>query len=199
MKLSVSIQAHPKRREWAEDLARQLNCPIAWDIKGRTWDTRKRAIALADPDSDYHLVIQDDAILCEGLMEKATAFIERMEQEYPEEKHAFQLYHGHESGVSGDLHPSDFERGYARRKLLTWGVAICVPTEWLEAIVKWGNALAVHQDDTKIRKWLEFKKYKTIYPLPCLVDHRRMKENPTLVPSRDTDRYSPYFIDLTNS
>lgn len=195
MKLSVSIQAHPKRKEWAEDLSRKLNCPIAWDEKRQTWHTRKKAMLLADPNSEYHLVLQDDGIICEDFIDRAIAFIERIEKEFPNQKHAFQFYHGHRAGVTGGVSERDLLRGYVRRQHLTWGVAIVIPTEWIPDLIKFADKLSVPQDDNRIRRWLSLKKHAVVYPLPCFVDHRRVKENPTLVGGRNGDRYSPYFID----
>src|SRR5690606_13738395 len=68
--VSIVVMAHPKRKEWAEDLADQLDCPIIWDEKNVMWDTGRRALlAGLDMGGTHHLVIQDDCILSDGLLE----------------------------------------------------------------------------------------------------------------------------------
>lgn len=71
MKISYSIMAHPKRKEWAEELSKELKCPIYYDTDNTIWNTCKGAWKLAT-DSDYHFVIQDDAILCNNFKKKST-------------------------------------------------------------------------------------------------------------------------------
>lgn len=66
-RVSVAVMAHPARAEWAETLAAKLDCPIVWDQIGSAWDTGRRALLTADPAASHHVVIQDDAIVCEDL------------------------------------------------------------------------------------------------------------------------------------
>jgi hypothetical protein len=69
--------AHPKRAEWAEQLAAKLGCPIVWDEIGSPWDTGRRALLTTDPAASHHVIVQDDAIVCEDLpaaLEQAVAY-----------------------------------------------------------------------------------------------------------------------------
>ncbi len=76
---------------------------------------------------------------------------------------------------------------------LNWGVAIMLPTKLIPDMIKFGNNYPSNEDDTKIKFFLMQNKIQTIYPYPCLIDHRRADENPTLTMSANTDRYSTTF------
>lgn len=189
MKISYSVMAHPRRKEWAESLAEQIDCPIAWDTDSTVWNTRKKALLLAPADSDFHVVIQDDAILCADFKDKAEKFINEHKDK------AVQLYFGNRSKEDKTEMATGLEKGFILRKFCAWGVAIGTPTAWIPEMIQFGDGYPAWQDDTKIKYFLAHKGYQTAFPMPCLVDHRRMKENPTLTGCADSDRYSPYFID----
>lgn len=190
MKLSISVMAHPKRKEWAEELSKFIGCQIAWDTDNNVWNTRKKALLLAEK-SDFHLVIQDDAILCKNFKEKAIDFIEKNNIK----DMAIQFYYGNRIKEKKEIIEKAIKDGLMIRNHLSWGVAIATPTQWINDIIRFGNSYYAWQDDVKIKHFLISKRYKTIYPIPCLVDHRRQSVNPTLTPSIDRDRYSNYFID----
>src|SRR5690606_31733722 len=66
--------AHPARRAWVTELHDQLGpVPAAWDQRNNEWDTGARAWRLHDPDADWHLVLQDDAILCPNFADRLHA------------------------------------------------------------------------------------------------------------------------------
>lgn len=187
--------AHPKRKEWAEELSEKLGgVPIGWDDKNQVWDTRKKALELIDKDSKYALVLQDDAIICDDFLKKVEEFILNIEGIYPDEDLAFQLFYGNRVQNRKEI-DRGMAIGHIRKKFLSWGVAIITPTRLIRDMIRFGNGYYSWQDDTKIKHFLLSRGIPMIYPMPCLVDHRRMKENPTLVPSKDSDRYSNVFID----
>lgn len=69
--------AHPKRQQWAEQLAAKLGCPIVWDEIGNVQDTGRRTLLAADPAASHHVVVQDDAIVCDDLaaaLERAVVY-----------------------------------------------------------------------------------------------------------------------------
>lgn len=197
MLLSVSIMAHRSRERWFPYLFERLgNVPISIDDQTKqlgVWGNRKSA-SILHGDSKYHLVIQDDAVLCEGFLERAEEFIRKIDSEFPGEAHAFQLYHGYRK-EDRPLIAEAKRVGYIKRNLLAWGVAIVLPTDLIPEMIRWCEGHYAWQDDTKIKYFLAHKGIPVYFPMPCLVDHRRMDENPTLVPSKDSDRFSPYFID----
>src|SRR5690554_7753472 len=66
MKISISIMAHPDRAYLIDSLYKKLlpiESKVVWDEKNNIWDTCRRAWLTHDAQSDYHLVIQDDALI----------------------------------------------------------------------------------------------------------------------------------------
>lgn len=182
-----------KRREWAEALSQQLGgCPIAFDPHprfniGNIWENNVRAWRLQDRSKEWSLVIQDDAILCENFLERAQEHLKRAD----ELGAAVQFYVG--NGEHFEEFKEHIEKGYYLRREMVWGVAIAVKTEWLDEMIRVGTSFRAWQDDIKIKHFLLKKNIPTYFPLPCLVDHRRMDENPSFASPSDGDRYSPLF------
>lgn len=184
--------AHPKRKEWAEQLSKELACPIYWDIDNNVWNTCKGAWNLHEKDADFHVVIQDDAILTSNFKEKTKNFIENI-CKYNKNV-AFQLYHGGGKNDQKQVIQFGYKQGYVIKHLMAWGVAICLPVSLISEMLRFGDGYYMWQDDIKIKYFLKNKKIPTIFPLPSLVDHRKMTDgNNTLTGSADSDRYSPYF------
>src|SRR5699024_8527373 len=77
MKLSATIMAHPVRKDEAERVQESLDrdVEIVYDTvpepsedPRQRWAKGRRAWESYDPSADYHLVIQDDALVCEDLI-----------------------------------------------------------------------------------------------------------------------------------
>lgn len=188
--------AHPNRREWAENLAKELDCSVYYDTNNTIWDTCKGAWRLAPEDSDYHFVIQDDAILCKDFKKKVHDFVQKILKTTNGNYIAFQLYIGRDRLLRGEtVINSAFEKGFFINNVSMWGVAIGMPTKYIDKMIQFGNGYPAWQDDTKIKYFLKSVNLKTAFPVPCLVDHRPISENKTLTPCVDFDKKSPYFID----
>lgn len=186
--------AHPSRKEWAEDLAKQLDCPIYWDTDNVIWNTCKGAWTLAPNDSDYHFVIQDDAILCRDFKDKVNGFVEDSLAKHGET--AFQLYFGGGRYLKQRKKREEaIELGYYKQRKSAWGVAIGMPTRLIPEMVLFGDSHYAWQDDTKIKYFLMSQHLHTVFPIPCLVNHRPPEEVSTLTPCVDYDKSSPIFID----
>ena len=128
MKISYSIMAHPNRKEWAEELARELDCEIYWDNDNTIWHTSRGAWQLADRTSDYHFVIQDDAILCRNFKQRVQELVEKSVEHNGET--AFQLYLGRcrRFLVNKSDREKEIKEVYYVRTLCAGGVAIGMPT-----------------------------------------------------------------------
>lgn len=181
--------AHPKRKEWAEELSKQLDCPVYWDTDNTVWNTCKGAWGLADKDSDYHFVIQDDAILCKDFKNTVKKFVEKTLKKH--QNVSFQLYVGKGRGL--DKVKNIMTKDYAILPNNMWGVAIGLPTKLIDEMIRFGNNYFAWQDDTKIKYFLKSKGMQTVFPVPCFVDHRI--EATTLTPCVDFDKSSDCFID----
>lgn len=194
--LSVVIMASRKREAWALELSKQLNnCPIAFDPNTRfnvsnIWENCKRAWGMQDVSKKWSLVIQDDAILCKDFLLKVQEHLDRAEKL----NCAIQFYVGNNHHYQEQF-GANIKNGYVIMPYLTWGVAIALPSELIPSMIAFGNSYSAWNDDIKIKYFLLNKQISTYYALPGLVDHRKEKENPSIVRSKGGDRFSNFFID----
>lgn len=186
--------ASKKRETWAKELSSKLNnCPIAFDPHTRfniinIWENCKRAWEMQDRSKEWGLVIQDDAILCDGFIEKAKKHLEKAKG------CAVQFYLGNNPQYEEQFR--EFRKnGFLKKVELSWGVAIAMETALIPKMIAFGNADGAWQDDIKIKHFLLKNNIPTYYPIPGLVDHRRENENESLVRSKSGDRFSNFFID----
>jgi hypothetical protein len=183
MSLSVTVMAHPSRAEWAERLARQFDCPVVWDAVGSVWDTGRRALLLSSEfDSTHHLVIQDDALPADGFLGACQTFIER----YPE--NPIGLYASYKLKQLIKRAKREDER-YLKAEGPRWGVAVITPTKHIKDMVLHGDRLDMSNYDLRMMDYWMMKGIPCVYPLPSIVNHRPVTENPSLVSEqRDTTR-----------
>ena len=189
MKLSAALMAYPSRRLWVDQLLAQLgDIPVALDRFSIEWDTARRAMLAHDPEADYHLVIQDDALVCRDLL----AGVER----------ALRFAGGRPvSFYTGTVRPyaDDVAAAidYAIRQGASWvswpgpwwGVAVAYPVADIPAIIaaadRWRSTL---EYDQKVARWYRNEGRQCLYSVPSLVDHRPMRENPSLLGGREDRR-----------
>lgn len=189
IKLSVVVMASRDREHYFEYLRNELgDVPFSIDEpKGKPghigiWKNCKRAWQMHDKTSDWAITIQDDALLSKDFLKSAIDFI--VNNPNP----AYQFYWGN------DYEPTeqDIAKGFVKREM-AWGVAICLRTDLIDEMIRFGNGYFAWQDDVKIKYFLKSKGIKTLFPIPCLVDHRKLSENPTLTPCVDSEKRSKYF------
>lgn len=184
MKLSASIMAHPVRKEYAEELQRTLDRPIEiiYDTNPapsrnpmQRWATGRRAWEAHDPEADWHMVIQDDALACKDLiagLEKALKVLgpEGLVSAYtgtgrPDQLHVRRaLMHANAKGHS-----------WISTRSLCWGVAIIVPVHTIHDMLAWCSEPGrMHMTyDMRIgRYYRDVLKWRSWYTVPSLVDHR---------------------------
>lgn len=176
MKISYSIMAVPERKEYVDELLKELgSVPVAWENGSGIWDTRCRAMMMRPDDSTHHVVIQDDAVLCKDFKSKVEEYVSN----YPD--CAISLYLGSRDtkkfrdvvlpkinyAVLNELDIVDYS-------WLSWGVGLVLPTGFINDIVlfwdkkdKW-----LRHDDSRIGVYLNKHNVKLVYSFPSLVDHR---------------------------
>lgn len=164
--ISYSIMAHPKRDDYAIELAQELRCSITFDVGEGLWDNAKRSWQEMQG-SDYHFVIQDDAILCDGFQEKVQALIER----YPDK--AYCLYAGQNlKSLKGKFNKTIIH------SRIHWGVALGLPAEHIEPFLKygdkWNQAYGTKHCDTRLCRYCRRVGLEVVYPFPSLVDHQQI-------------------------
>lgn len=186
--------AHSSRERYFEHLKEKLgDVPFFIDKAGEeigVWENCKRAWLAYDPKADYHVVIQDDAIVCNNFKERAEAFIEK----FHAERRSFNFFFAKNTGnVRNRVENTTADQGYIRRPRNAWGVAICIPTKNIPAMIEYCEKyVKIPQDDVRIGKYLFFARHDIIYPIPSIVDHR---DEDTLVGALNRGRHAYKFIE----
>lgn len=191
IKLSISVMAHPSRKEYFNYLREKLgDVPFLIDeeSRGTAWNC-ERAWRAYDPSADYHVVIQDDAIIGKDFKDKAMKLINEVINEHG--KIAFNFYYGTRAKFREEAAEA-LKRGYIIKERPHWGVAICLPTCEIENMLKFWNTVSNPQDDKRISQFLKSRNIPVYFPIPSYIDHRH--ELTSLVGDPGTMRKAFNFI-----
>lgn len=180
MKISASIMAHPDREPQVNILTDFLDrlVPIHWDDEGkpsgnadRVWRTARGGWNLADPDADWHVLLQDDARPCRDFLaglERALAFV-------PQDA-VVSGYLG--TGRNVPIRWEAMARAadtagacWVRSTKLMWGVCIALPVPLIPEMVEYADRRARVPDDMRVAGWAEKTGRQVWYTWPSLVDH----------------------------
>lgn len=153
--ISVAVMAHPRRKRMAETLAERLVASVVWDQKNDIWHTAQRAMLAAD--DDWHLVIQDDAIISRDLIPS----IETMLECVPRHVILSLYFPAHRHAEVPDFQPTG---RWTIAPRLIGGVAVVYPTHLIPLIIEDAESRTVVSYDSRIH-------WPTYYPQPSLVDH----------------------------
>lgn len=171
----MSVMAHPSRADAVERLLPRLSLDpalVAWDRKNDRWDTGRRAWEMHDPHAEFHLVVQDDALVAKDLLAgvaKATEFL-------PQDAIA-SLYVGTRRPLAFKVekavqHARSLKPSWIVMPGLNWGVAILVPTSQIEQMLVWCDKQDYPNYDRRIgRYFVDVKRWHTWCTWPSLVDH----------------------------
>lgn len=177
MNVTFAVMAHPRRQAWAKALARQLeDAPIVWATRpwatrgdwSPIWRTRRAALALAG-EAPFHCIVQDDALLAPGFLERVRALVEHGDYLYG-------LFYRHKRSYQSliDVARRAEARGYfvsGAGPIL--GVGLVIPAGWTRDLMEFGDADPGRDgDDDRIRRWMRARGHDVLYPIPSLVDHR---------------------------
>lgn len=177
--ISVCIMAHPKRKLQAEYLQAILKyypfteVTIAYDSENagshnEEWDNGTRALKAGLGKGDWHVVIQDDAILTPNFYENIEGAVSTVPT-----KSVISLY----TGKARPL-PVRVSKAVERCKnetwltywLLLWGVGIVIPTSHIEPLLEF-VADRDEPYDTRIGIFYQRNRIPVYYTMPSLVDH----------------------------
>lgn len=186
MKITIAIMAHPSRTVQANALYKKLiQYPLAapqiiWDEQNSEWHTGRRALAYGIGKGDYHVVLQDDAIINDHFYYNLVKAINAAPQ-YT----LISLY-------TGTVRPFNERVGNALKKangaswlsgyLLFWGVGIVMPTSHIEPILEFADN-ETDPYDTRIGLFYYRNMMPVLYTNPSLVDHD--DDIGTLIEGRD--------------
>jgi hypothetical protein len=191
MKLSISIMAHPSRDQWVEEIRKQVGgCPVAFDagcgiISNCATAWLLRNDSTYNGESDYHCVLQDDAVPCRNFRKRAEKLLASFSAPT-----AVSFYMG-KRGNLGKEQAAALRQGHCFGPL-RWGVAVCLPVAWITPMLRSYKRQTSRQDDNRIRRWLTSQHQQVYYPVPSLVNHR---EGPSLVGDPGSQRVAYRFID----
>jgi hypothetical protein len=180
MLLSVSIMAHPDRA-WRVDRLRAslgVPVPVAWDFEGppkrdgdRIWRTASRAWELHNPSADWHLLLQDDAIVAPDLIPALEKGLERVPPAA-----VVSLYIGtgrpipwvwQRLGEKADVEGASWIVG----PRAMWGVALALPVANVPEMLAYAQTQHGLPDDMRVGRWARRKRFEAWFPWPSLVDH----------------------------
>ncbi len=166
---------HPSRTQHKDYLLDKLsdfgNVKISMDNGNGILDTCKRAWEMYDNQANYHLVVQDDAIIGKNFRINVLKQIDK----HPD--HAFSFYFGNRKRFLETAKKADINGGI-EMWWISWGVAICLPTKIIPGLLNFFPTIKGHltkHDDTVIANYLAKIKMPVWYPMPSLVDHRDEK------------------------
>ena len=174
MKISLAIMAHPARKQQAEFLFMQIRrypfagLQIVYDEDRVEWHTGKRAIEAGICHGDWHVVIQDDAILTPDFYENIENAIKALPI-----KTLFSLYTGTARPLARRVKEavekaSDGE--WLKANQLFWGVGIAIPTDQIEPMLEFVEDIDL-QYDNKIGEFYCRNNIPVYYTMPSLVNH----------------------------
>lgn len=174
MNISITIMAHPSRKVQAEALLDQLQqyafCDISiiWDELNIEWDTGSRALRYGVGKGEWHVVIQDDAILTPCFYDNIVGAIKHCPT-----KTLISLYTG-TARPFGDRVKDAVGRAYyatwLRYMLLLWGVGLVIPSDHIEPMLEF-VADRDEQYDMRIGIFYQRNMLPIYYTMPSLVDH----------------------------
>jgi hypothetical protein len=177
MKLSVSVMAHPKRSHLVAGLIEALGIGddrMVLDRKNDRWDTGRRAWEAHDPDADWHVVIQDDAIACADLVAGLARALDHVPAEC-----IVSPYVGTRRPAKRKVERAvDAARAadasWIVMQALNWGVGIAAPVWTIPEMVAWCETETAYPNyDKRVgRYYLRVLGWHTWCTWPSLLDHR---------------------------
>jgi hypothetical protein len=171
IKLSISVMAHPTREKYFPYLKKRLGgVPFSVDQKNCLLENSKASWRLYDRDVDFHVVIQDDSIVCDNFKERAIAFINEQEERRINERRPIQGYNFYFMKEKNET--LKVENGCYMDNVTRGGVAICLPVKIIEAMLIEFDKQTSRHDDDRISAFMKKNGYKMCFPVPSLIDHK---------------------------
>lgn len=182
MNITACIMAHPKRKEAAEALADRLkqypfkNVNISFagaddSSHEAEWDNGRRALEHGIGQGEWHVVIQDDAILCPNFYDNLVGAINAVPT-----KSLISLYTGTSRPMAKRIKVAVDKAQYANWLqfwMLLWGVGIVIPSDHIAPMLEFVDEpkYAQSQYDNRIGYFYNRNRLPVYYTMPSLVDH----------------------------
>lgn len=177
VKISIVVMSHPKRSKEAFYLAGKLllipfhNVKIRLDSENNEWDNGYKCWQSVSNDSDWSVVIQDDAIISSNFYDNLEKAIDNIPQE------------GLLSLYLGEVRPYRYSvakafnyaigsgASYLTSIGLYWGVCVLMPTSKIKDVLNASEALNRYLYDVRLGKAATSLKMPIYYTTQSLVDH----------------------------
>lgn len=172
--ISVTVMAHNNREKQANSLLDQLkeypfaHSQIVWDEINEEWHTGERAIRSGIGLGDWHIVIQDDAILTPFFYENVVGAIQNVPT-----RSLISLYTGTSRPLGSRVLTAVNkvkDETWLSYWLLMWGVGILMPTNHIEHMLDFVSD-RTEPYDTRIGIFYQRNRLPVYYAMPSLVDH----------------------------
>lgn len=199
MKVSASVMAHVSRAGMVNELVGQLDgdVDVVYDTlppsrdREQRWGTAMRAWGAFDPTADFHVVIQDDAILCEDFLAGLSVAVSHVGRPA-----VVSAYMGAGRPVDRSVWRAQrlaarLGHSWAQMPLCYWGVAVALPTEVIPGLLGYRHNAQRNYDTRLARYFRDVVRLPTLYTVPSLADHRH---GPSLVGHDVEGRRAANFI-----
>ena len=175
MRVSIAIMAHPDRAYQVEKLHAQLNrmdfytVSTVFDNGGGEWNTGERSLR-SRTDSDWHVVIQDDAIISSNFYEQVVEAITKAPY-----RTLISFYTGtvrpFPSKIKAAVEQAEQEHAsWLHSNRLMWGVGFAIPAEHIEPMLtSIGRRHEVY--DQRITVYWARQPYGVLYTYPSICSH----------------------------
>lgn len=182
---SLVIMAHKKRERSVAALLEQLgDTEVVWDRKNNRWDTGSRSMAAFDQTKKYHVVLQDDAIICKD-------FLEGLDKALDAVPNVPAVFYTGRVRPRATLIANLTEKAVREKKSWLelpgpwWGPCIAMPTEVIPDMLRFCNSVVKDPNyDIRMSRYFRYNRILNWYSLPSLVDHLTGPDHPSLVPGR---------------
>lgn len=174
--ISATVMAHPKRKARAEELLRELeqypfvDPSITWDEQNDEWHTGERALKQGIGKAEWHVVIQDDAILSPGFYDNLQGALAAAPK-----RTLISLYTGTARPLGQRVKIAVDKARIANASwlshyLLFWGVGICIPSAHIEHALEFVEG-RTEDYDVRLGIFYQRNMLPVYYTQPSLVDH----------------------------
>ncbi len=179
MRISIAVMAHPDRDEQANELVKLLKTMpffsvwLSFDMNDNEWMNGRRCVqwgATTEGQTDWHVVIQDDAIISVNFFDNLVRALESVPR-----KSLVSLYTGtvrpEQERVVQSLYLAGRENAsWLSSNSLYWGVAVAIPTDDIESLLEKVEG-SILPYDRRLGSYFASKYRCVYYTVPSLVDH----------------------------
>lgn len=168
----ITCPAGPERREKTQVIISQLKLTheqILSDIRRQgLWFNAYRAWKAHDPSKKYHLVLQDDVLLCKNFLKNVERIITQTNFDLP----IIQLYHNKVTAT--DLKCEGKGLHWIISPLVTTAQALMIRTDLIVPWLRWTDRnvnRAYKFDDGRLMMWQALEVIPAFFTFPNIVDH----------------------------